>query len=141
MIKKIIILVVCVCFVFGCGGDSDTPVDYQYLITYSVLSFCSATADITFYSTNEKNLLKNIYISPKWEYEFYAQSGDYLSFEISNLHRLESNPICEKQNVIYDIIIYIFIDNVIFQEMSCYEDIDANTTLGNCNNLFIDGTV
>ena len=122
--KKILLLILCLSFLFAfgsCGGDNDTPPTLH--VVYSVTSECAYSANIalqTPYTTWSKND-----INLPWSYSFDALPGNYVylfaydpSFKTS----------CYEAGIDdTDLTVSITVDGVIRDSKSCCGDDDPNT--------------
>jgi len=132
--KKLIICILCLSFIFAfisCGGDKNTPVDYDnatintsvsHNVVFKVTSQCADTADIMCIRHAPYKIWFNENISLPFTHAFDAPPG-YSVYLFANYS--SSNSLCDLDNI--DLTVSITVDGVIRDIDSCCGDNDPNT--------------
>ena len=138
--KKILLIILCLSFVFAfisCGGDNDTPVDLPPpSIKYSVRSFCSLTADITY--LYHGTIYFNDNAKLPWDYEFVASQNEHLYLEISDICGYTSWGSLLGTHSAW---IHIYKNNNLLKFAGCSEKFDDPNTFNACDNISIEATL
>jgi len=142
-LKQLTIYLLCLSFIlclFSCGSDDNTPIQIPlqipFNIKYSVTSWDSLSADITYCYRGEEYFDNNAKLP--WHDEFIASPNEHLYLEISNVCGYTS---WGSLLGTHSITIGIYKNDNLLISAGCYEKFDDPNTFNNCDNISIEATI